>query len=495
MTRQLMKKIALSIFLLGIMTTFLKGQNRINSYEYWFDSNYSAHINVSVSPSPVLQLNTSINTTALNMGVHTFNIRFLDDSGHYSSVISDFFVSSGASNNLSHYQYWFDNEYSLAITQAINPQTQLSLNSSIDASSLNNGMHQLHIRFKEAGGIWSSVVSSFFQKSGNGNSSVNLITAYKYWLDSISAPVTMVQLQVPVNPYQLINNLDMTNVVKGSHVLNIQFRDTSGLWSSVLSESFVKNPLPIASFSALNPSICLGDSITFSNLSFDADSFLWNFGDGTISSDFEPVHIYNQPGTYAVSLTASDSASGIDSTLVLSAYISVWGEASAQFNYSAVLGDVSFNNTSANGSNYFWDFGDGSSGSSLQNPTHSYSANGAYTVMLIASNICDADTIYQSILIEGLGIENNPGIEYVKIFPNPLVDECTIRFSLNQRSDVKIKVYDLIGNEVSNILDASLAPNRHEIVWKEGAELGAGIYMLKISIGTNQQSFKLIKNN
>ena len=476
------------------MVTWVKGQNNINAYEYWFDSNYASLVNVPVSAAPVLQVNTSINTTGLNLGIHTFNIRFKDDSGKYSSVISQIFLASGASNSISYYQYWFDNDFAAANTQAVNPQIQYALTTPFDATNLNNGMHRVHVRFKESGGMWSSVVSSFFQKSSSGTSTINLITGYRYWLDSITAPITTVQLPNPVNPYELIDNLSMTNVPKGSHVLNIQFKDTTGLWSSVLSEPFIKNPLPIATFSASSTSICLGDSISFSNQSFEADSFIWNFGDGIASGDFEPVHYYTQPGNYTVTLTAIDTASGIDSTLILNSYISVFGDAAAQFTYISSIGEVSFNNTSSNGTNYHWDFGDGSAFSNLENPVHTYTNNGSYTVMLITSNICGADTIYQNILIEGLGIENIPLVGNVSIFPNPLQDECLIKLTVYQTSHLIIKVYDLIGNEVASLLNETLAPKNHEIYWK-GDQLSAGIYLLRIENGTDQQSYKLIKNH
>lgn len=46
-------------------------------------------------------------------------------------------------------------------------------------------------------------------------------------------------------------------------------------------------------------------SYQFQNMSSYADSYLWNFGDGSTSTDTHPTHTYNSPGIYTVQLTAS----------------------------------------------------------------------------------------------------------------------------------------------------------------------------------------------
>jgi gliding motility-associated-like protein len=53
---------------------------------------------------------------------------------------------------------------------------------------------------------------------------------------------------------------------------------------------------------------CAPHEISFSNFSI-GDTFEWDFGDGTGSTEFEPVHIFEEPGTYTVSMIASDSLS------------------------------------------------------------------------------------------------------------------------------------------------------------------------------------------
>jgi PKD repeat protein len=63
-------------------------------------------------------------------------------------------------------------------------------------------------------------------------------------------------------------------------------------------------------------------AVTFHDLSKgNPDSRLWDFGDGTTSTELDPVHIYATPGTYSVSLTVSNDA-GSD-TAVMKNFIKV----------------------------------------------------------------------------------------------------------------------------------------------------------------------------
>ena len=61
---------------------------------------------------------------------------------------------------------------------------------------------------------------------------------------------------------------------------------------------------------ANNVNICLGNSITFSDISTGSPtSWTWDFGDGNSSTLQNPTHTYSSAGTYNVSLTVSDGAS------------------------------------------------------------------------------------------------------------------------------------------------------------------------------------------
>jgi PKD repeat protein len=68
--------------------------------------------------------------------------------------------------------------------------------------------------------------------------------------------------------------------------------------------------IPIASFNyggtLVTPAV-----ITFTNTSQNADSYLWDFGDGTTSTQANPKKTYNQHGTYTVTLTATNTTSNL----------------------------------------------------------------------------------------------------------------------------------------------------------------------------------------
>ncbi len=73
-------------------------------------------------------------------------------------------------------------------------------------------------------------------------------------------------------------------------------------------------------------------------------------------------------------------------------------------------------------------------------------------------------------------------------FPNPFNPSTTINFSLGQVSNVKLKVYNLLGQEVMTLIDSRMNPGSHSVVFDAG-KLSSGVYFYRLEAGT----FKSVK--
>ncbi|HSC38764.1 MAG TPA: PKD domain-containing protein, partial [Chitinophagaceae bacterium] len=138
---------------------------------------------------------------------------------------------------------------------------------------------------------------------------------------------------------------------------------------------------------AIPDSICQSAFTRFVNTSQPvAASYLWNFGDQTLSADTSPIKKYDLPGTDSVRLIA-DFGSCKDTALKV---IKVIAKPVVSFTANKTAScqapfAVQFTNTTAGGKTFQWLFGDGSA-STQQNPLHTYLQPGDYTVRLVVTN-------------------------------------------------------------------------------------------------------------
>lgn len=90
---------------------------------------------------------------------------------------------------------------------------------------------------------------------------------------------------------------------------------TPGAWSSSNNSNNCNNVVykfdfqikTISNFDVSDTVICAQSNITFTNSSSSSDEYYWDFGDGQISTEFEPTIFYSDTGTYTVTLVVRDS--------------------------------------------------------------------------------------------------------------------------------------------------------------------------------------------
>ena len=152
---------------------------------------------------------------------------------------------------------------------------------------------------------------------------------------------------------------------------------------------------PVASFTANVTGGNAPLTVQFTDASTgDVTGWSWSFGDGATSSLKNPVHTYAAPGTYTVTLIATNEY-GSDEE-IRTDYITVYAPVTAQFTADVTSGaaplTVQFTDTSTGSpTSWLWTFGDGNT-STAQNPQHTYSSAGTYTVTLTASHTYSNDT-------------------------------------------------------------------------------------------------------
>lgn len=166
---------------------------------------------------------------------------------------------------------------------------------------------------------------------------------------------------------------------------------TLAVWGPEGSDSLTKvayvtankesSDLPVAGFTT-SPT---GDSpfnISFTDSSTNATSWFWKFGDGNVSKESNPTHNYSKEGTYTAILIVNNTNGWSAKTQEITVQN---GLPVADFSADNTSGSVQFTDLSQNATDWDWDFGDGAT-STDENPVHTYSSAGNYTVTLKASN-------------------------------------------------------------------------------------------------------------
>ena len=205
---------------------------------------------------------------------------------------------------------------------------------------------------------------------------------------------------------------------------------SSATFDSIEVSSTLK---PTASFTNIPvTTTCPSAVITFANGSDNGyNTFMWDFGDLTSSSQVSPSHSYATAGNYQVKLIATNACASdttkksitIDSTLTPNLNIT-FSSSSACPNEN-----ITFNSSGADINtivSWFWDFGDGKGSSVIQNPSYSFDAPGTYYVKRSAFNTCGNVDIDSVLITIDSTIAASPNFSWS---PNPACPNTPIDFT------------------------------------------------------------------
>jgi PKD repeat protein len=175
----------------------------------------------------------------------------------------------------------------------------------------------------------------------------------------------------------------------GSYTVSLTVTGSGGSDTKTMEDFIqVTPPPPVANFTAVPTSGSSPLLVQFTDTSTgEITSRLWNFGDGTSSTELNPSHTYKKADSYTISLTVTGP--GGSNTKTMQDYIKVSPPPPppvANFTAAPRSGKspltVQFTGMSTgNITSRLWNYGDGST-STVKSPSHTYQKPGSYTVSL-----------------------------------------------------------------------------------------------------------------
>ncbi|MEZ4702780.1 MAG: T9SS type A sorting domain-containing protein [Rhodothermales bacterium] len=103
---------------------------------------------------------------------------------------------------------------------------------------------------------------------------------------------------------------------------------------------------------------------------------------------------------------------------------------------------------------------------------------------------------YSPVSPAGPAVQPEPlpeGIGQLAQFPNPFLDQTTIRYIIPQTTTVKLVVYDVLGREVERLVDGVQAAGLHEVVFHPGGVLASGVYFYTLEAGDLKETGKMVR--
>jgi hypothetical protein len=76
-------------------------------------------------------------------------------------------------------------------------------------------------------------------------------------------------------------------------------------------------------------------------------------------------------------------------------------------------------------------------------------------------------------------------------YPNPFNPSSTIEYTIMKGSQVTLKVYNMLGQEVSTLVSERLAPGRYTSRF-DGSKLASGVYFYRLTAGTFVQTKQMV---
>lgn len=273
----------------------------------------------------------------------------------------------------------------------------------------------------------------------------------------------------------------------GIYTIKLVSKNNAGCKDSI-SKNVEVRPKAIADYTTTD--VCETDSVTFVNLSQNAERYVWKFGDGKKSNLSNGKHFYLINGlstTFNVTLVGILSGGCSDS---ITKAVTVNANPKSDFSYTTNGQNVHFTALQTNGTNYQWKFGDNGTaitGQSQTTYTYSKFPSGKYNACLLVTNAANCSSLTCKVVEITGAISNLTKPMGIEIYPNPNSGNFTIDIPEN-KEPITIEIFNQIGQMVHKTSFSNL-------LFTNDFNLSKGIYMIRVTIRENILNHRVIVTN
>ena len=225
----------------------------------------------------------------------------------------------------------------------------------------------------------------------------------------------------------------------------------------------------------------------------DSVSLFWDFGDGkgyVSGGDTVYTPAFTKAGNYKIKLRVSNNRYGYTGTVLSedSITISVTGKTLTTPSILLQGKDTLIASYSGDSCRWYLDSVVVSTGKCEYIPLKS----GKYQV-LVYDSVCPSP-MSAAYHFTFSGVEEPQSNYSIQISPNPFTDHTNINYTLDKSESVLITVFDMTGRSIATLVNSQQSAGAHQIAFYPGLYSAnpAGVYLLKMSIGSMESQYRLI---
>jgi len=410
-------------------------------------------------------------------------------------------VSLISAQSIVRAEYFIDSDpgFGQATAVSISSGNSVDFNFGADISGLYPGFHVLYVRTADDAGQWNAAYAHAFLKMDGPVSDPAEIQEMEYFIDydpglGQGQPVD-ISGGTDITANYMVN---FSSFEAGFHTLYTRVRNAEGQWTHALAWPFIKQGEAEAP----------AENIVYQEYFVDQDP---GFGNGTAiavtaGQTTSSVYSYNlnliNPGFHTLYHRVRD-VSGVWSI----AYAQPFFKAETPAGAASDLAEIRY---------YFYQ-------NSAAKPLHTLAVTEAQEIELTFDADENGINLAQpyNLFVYAVDTEGRSSVSYVHgdlfsglddpsgeqpliptrleltgNYPNPFNPSTRIRFGLPQNAQIRLVIFNLLGEKVRTLVDASFMAGFHELTWdgmnENGQQVSSGLYLYKLEADQKTLSGRML---